>query len=97
MRKVLERRELQKKTKMRVFNAMVVPTLLYGCESWTSQRRYESKLQAFEMACLRRIEGVTRMHRVRNVEVREALGQKSSNRDWEGEAKKLEGKINANE
>ena len=29
------------------------------------------------MVCLRRVEGVTRMHRVRNVEVREALGQKA--------------------
>ena len=54
MRKeVLERRELQKKTKMRAFNAMVMPTLLYGCEAWTIQKRHESKLQAFEMMCLR--------------------------------------------
>ncbi len=30
-KKVLERRELLKTTKMRVFNAMVVPMLLYGC------------------------------------------------------------------
>ena len=50
MRKeVLERRELQKTTKMRVFNAMVMPTLLYGCKTWTIQKRHESKLQAFEM------------------------------------------------
>ena len=43
---VLERRELQKKTKMRVFNAMVVPTLLYGCETWTIQKRHESKVSS---------------------------------------------------
>ena len=46
-KEVLERRELQKKTKMRVFNAKVMPTLLYGCETWTVQRRHVSKLQAF--------------------------------------------------
>ena len=63
MRKeVLERRELQKTAKLRVFNAMVVPQLLYGCETWTILKRHESKLQAFEMmcTCLRRVEGVTR-------------------------------------
>ena len=62
MRKeVLERRELQKKTKMWVFNAKVMPTLLHGCETWTVQRRHVSKLQAFEMMCLRRVQGLTRM------------------------------------
>ena len=52
-KEVLERRELLKKTKVWVFNAMVAPTLLYGCETWTVQRRHVSKLQAFEMMCLR--------------------------------------------
>ena len=46
----------------------------YGCETWTVQRRHVSKLQAFEMMCLRRVQGLTRMDRVRNEEVREALG-----------------------
>ena len=35
---VLERRELNKGTKWRVFNAMVVPMLLYGFEIWTVQK-----------------------------------------------------------
>ena len=76
MRKeVMERRELSKETKLRVFNAMVVLTLLYGCEMWTVQKRHESRLQACEMMCLRRVEGVTRLDRVRNEDIREFLGQ----------------------
>ena len=69
--------ERQKTTKMRVFNAMVVPTLLYGFETWTIQKRHESKLQAFEVMCLRMVERVTRKDRVRNEEVRKALGQEA--------------------
>ena len=41
-REVLERKELQKTTKMQVFNAMVVSRLLYGCETWTILKRHES-------------------------------------------------------
>ena len=55
--------------------AMVVPTLLHGCETWTVQKRHVSRLQACEMMCLRRIEGVSRMDRVRNEDIRESLGQ----------------------
>ena len=44
---------------------------------WTMQRRHESKLQAFEMMCLSKVGGVTRMDRVRNVEVREVLRQEA--------------------
>ena len=44
MRKeVLERRELEKATKMRVYNAMVIPTMPYGSETWTVMKRHESK------------------------------------------------------
>ena len=76
MRKeVLERRELKKATKMRVYNAMVIPTMLYGSETWTVMKRHESRLGATEMAYLRRVVGVTRSDRVRNADVRETVNQ----------------------
>ena len=56
---------------------MVVPTLLYGRETWTILKRHESKLQAFDMMCLRRVEGVTRKDRVRNEEMKKTLGQEA--------------------
>ena len=71
----LERRELRKGTKMGVFNAVVVPTLLYGSEIWKVQKWHASRLQATEMRYLRRVEGVTKLDRVRNVDIRERLKQ----------------------
>ena len=68
---VLDGKELKNSTKMRVYNAMVLPTMLYGCETWTLQKRHEGKLQALEMRYLRRV-GVTRVDRVRNEDVRQA-------------------------
>ena len=59
---------------MRVYNAMVLPTLLYGCEAWTLQKGHESKLQALEMRYLRRVR-VTQLDRARNEDVRQALRQ----------------------
>ena len=65
---------MSKATKLRVNNAMVVPTLLYGSESWTPQRRHRSKIQAMEMSYLRKVEGVTRMDRIPNEDIRRRLG-----------------------
>ena len=56
---VINRRELNKSMKLRVINATVMPTLLYACETWTLLERHKSKVQASEMRCLRRVEGVT--------------------------------------
>ena len=58
-----------------MFNPVVMLILIYGCEIWTMQRRHESKIQACEMMSLRRVEGVTRLDRVRNENVRRSLGQ----------------------
>ena len=74
---VLERRELSKGMKLRVFNAMVVPTLLYGCKTWTILKRHESRLQVTEMRFLRRVEGVTKLDRVSNEDIRQRLKQEA--------------------
>ena len=44
--------------------------VLYGHETWTQPGRLESKMQAIETMCLRRVEGVT------EEEVRKAFGKR---------------------
>ena len=74
-KKIIDRRELSKAAKFRVINATVMPTLLYACETWTLLERHKNKIQALEMRCLRRVEGVTMLDKVRNVAIRSRLGQ----------------------
>ena len=56
-------------------NAIVLPTLMYGCEVWALQARHRGRIQATQMRVLRWIEGVSRLDRVRNVNIRSRLGQ----------------------
>ena len=72
---VLRRKELSRSTKLKVMNATVMPTLMYGSETWSLSKRQQSKIQATQMNVLRKIEGVSKLDRVRNVDVREKLQQ----------------------
>ena len=53
--KVWERRGLNTKTKLKVYKAVVLPSLLYACETWTVYSRHARQLNAFHMRCLRNI------------------------------------------
>ena len=47
---ILKSRDITLSTKVRLVNAMIFPVVMYGCESWTSQR-----IDAFELWCWRRL------------------------------------------
>ena len=66
---VLSRWELSKGTKLKVVNATMMPSL-YGCEVWSLTKQQQGRVQATQMRVLRRIEGVNRMDRVRNEDIR---------------------------
>ena len=67
---VLGRKELTKGTKLRVVNATVISMLTYGYEAWALQARHKGRIQATQMRVLRWIEGVSRLERIRNVDLR---------------------------
>ena len=45
------------RTKVRVFGSLVLPVLLYGCETWTLTKDLRSRLHSFGTRSLRRIIG----------------------------------------
>lgn len=61
-------------TKVAVYRAVVLSTLLYGCETWTIYRRHVRILDQFHMKCLRRIAHIKWEDRVPNTAVLEKCG-----------------------
>ena len=51
--------QLTLNTKLKVYQACVLSTLLYGSESWTTFAQQENRLESFHLRCLRRIMGIT--------------------------------------
>lgn len=58
-------------TKLAVYRAVVLTTLLYGCESWTTYRHHICSLDRFHMRCLRHIARIRWQDKVTNTEVLE--------------------------
>jgi hypothetical protein len=56
----LSSRLLSKNTKITVYRIVVLPVVLYGCETWSLTLREEQRLKVFENRLLRRIFGPKR-------------------------------------
>ena len=69
--------QLTMNTKLKVYQACVLSTLLYGSESWTTYARQENRLESFHLRCLRRILGITWQDKVTIVAVLEQAGSLS--------------------
>jgi hypothetical protein len=54
---LLSSRLLSKNTKIRVCRSIILPFVLYGCETWSLTLREEQRLRVFENRVLRRIFG----------------------------------------
>jgi hypothetical protein len=46
-----------KKVKVRIYKTIILPVVLYGCETWSLRVREKHKLRVFENRVLRRIFG----------------------------------------
>ena len=76
LKSVLSNRGLGIKEKKCLHEVVIVPTALYGAEAWAMRSAERRKVNVLEMKCLRSLVGVSRMDRVRNVEVRRRTGMK---------------------
>ena len=72
--RVWENPKLTTKTKMAVYNACIVRTLLYGSEAWTTYSKQERKLNSFQLRSLHRILGISWRDKVPSTEVLDSAG-----------------------
>ena len=60
MQNLLSSRLLSKNLKIKIYRTIILPIVLYGCETWSLTLREERKLRVFENMVLRRIFGPRR-------------------------------------
>ena len=66
--------KLSVKTKMAVYNACLISTLLYGSETWTTYAGQERRLNSFHLRSIRRILGISWQDKVTNADVLSRAG-----------------------
>ena len=64
-------------TKLKVYRLVVLPTLLYACETWTVYQRHAKRLNHFHTSCLRKLLKIKWQDRIPDTEVLKRAGMQS--------------------
>ena len=76
-RKYWERKGVSLWTKLSVYKAIVLTTLLYASETWTVYQRHAKKLKRFHLNCLRKLLRLKWQDKVPDTEILEQTGMSS--------------------
>ncbi|BHF77819.1 hypothetical protein SprV_0602092900 [Sparganum proliferum] len=71
---VWNRHGLQLTTKLKIYKAVILATLLYGAETWTVHTKQARRLNHFQLCCLRRTLRVNWQDRIPDTDVQEWTG-----------------------
>ena len=52
---IFKSRDITLPTKVYLVKAMILPVVMYGCESWTVKKAERRRIDAFELWCWRRL------------------------------------------
>ena len=74
LKSVMRCRTLGMEAKSELYKGVVLPTVLYGAETWGVRAEERRRLNVFEMKCLRSMAGVTLRDRINNDVVRFRTG-----------------------
>ena len=68
-KRLWQNRNIRVDTKVSVYKAAVVTSLLFGCETWTLRKAHIAQLERFHQTSLRKIARIRWFHKVTNYEV----------------------------
>ena len=74
---IWDRSGIRLDTKLKVYRSVVLPTLLYACETWTVYQRHAKRLNHFHTSCLRKLLKIKWQDRIPDTEVRKMAGVQS--------------------
>ena len=74
---IWDRSGIRLDTKLKVYRSVVLPTLLYACETWTVNQRHAKRLNHFHTSCLRKLLKIKWQDRIPNTEVLKRAGMQS--------------------
>ena len=66
---IWDRSGIRLDTKLKVCRSVVLPTLLYACETWTVYQRHAKRLNHFHTSCLRKLLKIKWQDRIPDTEV----------------------------
>ena len=72
---IMHHKSIRLRTKMAIYQVIVISTLLYGTEAWNTMSQEEKRSVTFHSRCLRRILGVSWRDYVSNTEIFKGTGQ----------------------
>ena len=94
--RVFSERGFRTATKILVYKAVILTTLLYGCETWVAYRRHMKVLEQFQQRILRYILGVHWQDRITNASILEQADTTSieahivkSQLSWTGHVRRM--------
>ena len=74
---IWDRSGIRLDTKLKVYRSVMLPTLLYACETWTVYQRHANRLNHFHTSCLRKLLKIKSQDRIPDTEVLKRAGMQS--------------------
>ena len=71
-------KDISTSIKIRLYKTLILTLIIYESETWTFKREDENRLLVFEITCLRKILGLSRLGKIRNTTIRRSLDLKGT-------------------